>query len=300
MSRNRHPAKNGARQNRPLQNDNPRRHLVVYVSDLHAGSSVGLHPDTPTALDDGGEWTPSKAQRWLWANWCDFWDRVKRKRKGRRLHIFSGGDAVEGVHHRTTQLVSANMGTQMQVLMDCWKPILQSVKPDNFFVIRGTEAHVGTSATTEEGFARWIANSGVNVPRDPSNDQRSWWHFRGEIGGVRFDVAHHGRMGNRPWTKAGQVGNYAAQILMEHAEAGLPAPHLAIRSHRHVYADTHDLFPVRLIQSPAWQLATAFVHKVAPGAIADIGGHIIEIEDGKCDVETVRYRPDPVKPWVAR
>ena len=46
--------------------------IVAIISDLHAGSTVGLCPPRFT-LDDGGDYVSSPAQRWLWRNWNHFW-----------------------------------------------------------------------------------------------------------------------------------------------------------------------------------------------------------------------------------
>ena len=55
--------------------------MIAVVSDLHCGSTVGLHPPEETPLDDGGAYTPSKAQGWLWSHWLAYWKRVMKERK---------------------------------------------------------------------------------------------------------------------------------------------------------------------------------------------------------------------------
>ena len=47
------------------------------------------------------------------------------------------------------------------------------------------------------------------------------------------------------------------------------------------------------------QLATAFIHRIAPGAIADVGGIICVIKDGHLTVEPVIYHPEPTPTWRA-
>jgi hypothetical protein len=76
-------------------------------------------------------------------------------------------------------------------------------------------------------------------------------------------------------------------------------PHLAVRSHMHQMVDTHDMHPVRVIQTPAWQLPTAFIHRIAPGKLGEIGGVIACVSDGVLSVEKAIYRPEPVPTWVA-
>lgn len=74
-------------------------------------------------------------------------------------------------------------------------------------------------------------------------------------------------------------------------------PDLAVRSHMHRYADTYNAYPTRLIQTGAWQLATAYVHKIAPNTLADIGAITIAIRDGKFEVEPFFLKPKPPAVW---
>jgi hypothetical protein len=79
---------------------------------------------------------------------------------------------------------------------------------------------------------------------------------------------------------------------------GRPYPHLAVRSHMHQFADTGSAYPTRLIQMAAWQLATAFIQRINPGAIADVGGIIVTIVEGKLDIIPVISKPAPSKSYT--
>lgn len=266
--------------------------VLGMVSDVHAGSAVAVCPPVEIELDDGGTFQPSKVQReWLWPNWLANWKRVGEKRqKHDKLGILVDGDAVEGHHHGSLQVVSADPAVQMWILRKLFEPVL-ALKPDFAIVVRGTETHVGKSAGTEEDFARWLGKQGISVPKS-DNGMYSHWHFEGEIEGKLISAAHHGRMGSRPWTKGGQVTNLAIQIMTERADEGNPIPDLAVRGHFHQHYDTHDACRVRLIQMPAWQLHTAHSHKVVPETLSDIGGVVVKFEKNKpLDVESVIFKP---------
>jgi hypothetical protein len=271
--------------------------IVAVTSDHHTGSTVGLCPPEGVRLDDDGSYTPSKAQQWIWHNWeKDFWPAVAERRAHHKAQLWNAfnGDLSEGDHHGTSQIISKNPEPAAYV-SDRVFGVPSGLKPDRTFVIRGTEAHVGPGGATEEAWARRM-----KAERNPVTKTWSWWHLRFEVYGVRFDFQHHGRTGTRPWTRASVVGALAAEIFYEHSAAGYPHPHLAIRSHRHVHADSYDAAPTRVIQTPAWQLKTAHAHKVAPESIADIGGIIIIVyPDGKYDVEKKLYKPELPKMWEA-
>lgn len=269
--------------------------VIAVVSDLHTGSTVGLCPPGPIELDDGGSYQPSTAQQWLWQCWRDYWAEVERVRDRLKAPLFTvlNGDAFDGDHHGTSQIISRNPMIQAQVASEVMD-VPKAVGWDKLFVVRGTESHVGGSGSTEEGLARALGATG-----DPDTGNASWWHLRMDVQDVRLDFAHHGRTGYRPWTRHNATLLLAAQIFYEHAANGERHPDLAIRSHFHRHSDSHDAHPVRVLQTPAWQLKTAYVHKVAPESIADVGGLIITIEDGHVDVRKIIHRPKRGAVWTA-
>lgn len=273
--------------------------VIAVTSDQHCGSTVALSP-AEIDLDDGGQYKASKAQNWLFQNWRDLWERVEkvRDREKAKLYQVFNGDLVDGDHHGTTQILSGNSAVQAHVVSECMKVPL-SLGADKMWFIRGTESHVGKSANSEEKIADGLRRDKRPIVRDTVTGTSSHWHAKMEIQGVRFDFAHHGRMGQRPWTRINIVANLAAEIFYEHSAREEPYPHIAVRSHLHRYADTGAAHPVRVIQTPAWQLHTAFTHRVVTESMADIGGVIIVVKDGKASVEPVLFKPKAVPTWRA-
>jgi hypothetical protein len=262
-------------------------HVVAIVSDEHAGSTVAPCPPV-VELDDGGEYHASKVQRWLWQSWGDFWDEAARVRDevDGALRVVSNGDLVEGDHHGTAQIISRHPGIEQAVAKSLLE-VPKSKGVESWHIVRGTESHVGKSGKAEEALARWLG-----AEPDPETGNASWWHCRMDLDGVRLDFAHHGRMGQRPWTRGNVVLNLAAEVFMEYAAAGKPHPHLAVRSHLHQWMDTGSIHPVRVIQTPGWQLKTGYVHKVAANSlIPHIGGALVLIRDGVLEwVRPVMFR----------
>ena len=278
------PTKRKAAKDRPV--------VLAITSDIHAGSTVALCPPKVT-LDDGGEYHASKAQLWLWERWQAFWQRAEQKRRqldASLVQVFNG-DLTEGDHHRTTQILSGNPTAQAAVVNAAMKVPL-ALKPDAIVGIRGTEAHVGPSAAFEERIFLGLKKDGWPVRVDEASGNASHWHWTFEHQGVRLDIAHHGKFGSRPSTKMNTVIALAFDIFTRAAIDGRPHPHLAVRSHMHQFGDTGSAYPTRLIQMPAWQLATAFIHRLNPGAISDVGGILVTIADGTLEVEPIIFRPD--------
>lgn len=270
--------------------------VLAVTSDHHANSTVGLCPDEGVHLDDDGTYMPSKAQLWQWECWQEYWGLVGALRNKHKAQLYCefNGDLFEGDHHHTSQIISRNPEPQAYVAGRVFG-VPKALKPDRVFVVRGTEAHVGPAGASEEAFARTI-----KAERNPETKTWSWWHLRLEIHGKLFDFQHHGRMGQRPWTRQNIVSLLAAQIFYEYAARGLRHPDVAIRSHFHTHQDSGNAHPVRVIQTPAWQLKTAHAHKVVAENLADVGGIIFVIEpDGAYEVVNKLYQVEPPKIWRA-
>lgn len=274
--------------------------VLACVSDIHAGSTVALCPDE-IALDDGGSYRASLAQRWLWQCWRDYWERVEAVRAahpGASLYQVFNGDAVDGNHHGTTQILSGNPVAQAAVVNAAMRVPL-SLSPDRLFFIRGTEAHVGASGNAEERIADGLRRDKRPVEGDPETGTASWWHLRAEIEGVRLDIAHHGRTGQREHTRASAAVLHAHDVFLSHAKRKEPAPDLCLRAHYHRFNDSYDACPTRVVTTGAWQLKTSYVHKVAADTMADIGGVIVVIEDGTYSLEKVQFHASRGHVWRA-
>jgi hypothetical protein len=278
---------------RASKRDADRPLLIRVVSDLHAGSTVALCPPK-IQLDDGGKYEASKAQLWLWERWNDFWqqgEQIRRRLDAYCIDLYNG-DMTEGDHHKTTQILSGNPTAQAACL-DAVMKVPLATKPNGIVVIRGTEAHVGPSAAFEERAAKGLRKDGWPIISEDATGNASHWHWTMEHQGVRFDFAHHGKFGSRPNTKFNTVLALAFDIFTNANLDHRPYPHLAVRSHMHQFGDTGSLYPTRLIQMPAWQLATAFIHRINPGVISQIGGIYITVVDGRLDVIPQIYKADP-------
>jgi hypothetical protein len=265
--------------------------LIAVTSDQHCGSTVALCPPR-IELDDGGIYEASKAQQWLFGHWGAFWERVSRLRDDYHADLYTvfNGDLTEGYHHGTTQILTANPTAQAAVVDEVMRVPL-ALGPDKMFFVRGTEAHVGKSAAYEERIALGLQKDGRNVIGDADRGTASHWSLNMLVQERLLNFEHHGRMGQRPWTKPNIVANYAAEIFYEYASRGDRHPDLAFRSHLHRYVDTYDQHPVRVIQTPAWQLATAFTYRLSTPALADIGGIIAIVRDGEILKENYLAKP---------
>lgn len=266
--------------------------LIAVVNDLHAGGTTALCQDV-VRFDDGGTYHASKPQRWLFGNYRDYWGQIAARRDAldAELYVVINGDLVDGDHHKTTQIISANPNSQALVWTEC-AAIFLALKPDHIAIIRGTGAHAGVAACSEERIADGLRRDKRPIISDSESGSASWWHWRPEIQGVRLDFTHHGRMGRLPRTRGSNLILYAWDILDEHASNGHQPPHLCFRAHNHKRGDSGTACPVRVVATGAWQAGTEYVKKVAADSLADIGGAYVVIDNGEYDVRQVTYQPD--------
>lgn len=249
-------------------------------------------------LDDGGEYTASKAQGWLWECWNAYVEQVHEMRmlhKAKLVWLFNG-DAVDGNHHKTTQIMSGNPNAQAAAWNEVIRPVL-ALKPNHIVMTRGTSAHVGESACAEERIADGLRRDHRPIVSDPATGAASLWHWYADIQGVRVDATHHGRIGQREHTRASGIVLYAHDVHLSYTKRGETPPDLAFRGHNHKFADSFDACKPRVVATGAWQLGTGYVHKVAPDSIADIGGAITVIDAGQYMVEKVEYQAQRGATW---
>lgn len=264
----------------------PRPVVTALIADTHCNSSLGLIHGNGVQLHDGGRFTPSPLQTWLWERWLMFWaavDDTMQATKRARLVVVTVGDLVEGFHHKSVEIVSPHPGIQHQAAMSVLS-VPMAMKPHRWVVVRGTTTHVGEGGSHEDGIA-----AKLGAMPDPGTGQPAWWHVKPTINGNLLDITHHGSVGRLAWTRPNLINRTASQILHEAAERGEPIPDLAVRGHCHISGDSGDNYPTRVIQLPCWQFTTSHGHKVAPNSLTHIGG-AIAVFNGPKDFTARRVR----------
>ena len=257
------------------------RKRVIVVSDMHVNSTVGLCPPR-VVLDDGNTNIFSPQQRVLWKAWLDFCDKAHDTKDP--VTVIINGDLVEN-GDKSIQIITRNKANIKSMAIDVLSPLID--KAEKVFVIRGTEYHVGKSASLEEDIAKDLDNA-VRCNKGAV----SWWHLRTKISNVRFDIAHHISMGGLPWTEKNAANKLSAVLMYQYAEWGELPPQVAIRSHVHRVSDSGMNYPIYSITQPCWCMATSYVHRIGgSNARPHIGGMIIDCDNGKYNVTVERYNP---------
>jgi hypothetical protein len=219
-------------------------------------------------LDIGGTYQASELQVTMYRLWREFWDVwVPEVTRGEPFDLVHNGDALDGVHHRSTTQISHNLEDQQRIAEAVLAPIVKQCKQSGgtYYHIRGTEAHVGPSGEYEERLARTL---GAKPNREGQYARFDLWKRVGGPDGPLVHLLHH--IGTTA-SAAHEASAVNAELTAEYVEAarwGREPPDYIVRSHRHrsIAVDINSAKGyAAAVVTPAWQLKTPYVWKI-PGA----------------------------------
>jgi len=255
---------------------------LVVVSDLHCGCQFGLCPPV-VRLDGGGVYEFSRFQRSIWGYWQMFWgDWVPTVTRGEPYAVVINGDALDGVHHKSVTQITHNESDQRRIAKAVLEPVVEACG-GLFFMIRGTEAHVGASGKNEETLAAEL-NA---IPDETGNHSRyEIWARVGGDDGCLVHLTHHiGTTGRTHYETSALMGEYG-EMCVEAGRWGLAPPDVVVRSHRHRRAQIEVPSARRdgiCFTTPGWQLKTPFIFRTnMRQSVPQVGG--IAIRQGDMDL----------------
>ncbi len=273
-----------------------KRTVIAIPADQQSGSTVGLQPPTWIS-SDGIKQLMSEGQALLWEQWEESWKVVKdlrKEKRGTRLIIINNGDAIEGDHNGTTQIITKNLDEQKRIHVASMKAGMKMAgfnheKGDKLFYVSGTPTHV---AYHEDDIARSFLDKKGHPIIKPliaptvENDFEDGRYVRDQlyldVNGVLLDIAHHGfTAGVRAWTKGSTLRSNLVSVYFDYVNKGKRVPRYVIRSHKHEfiterYSDIQGTIDGFI--TPAFQLKTAYGHMVASLKDSSIGMLIIIVE----------------------
>jgi hypothetical protein len=232
---------------------------AVIFSDLHCGCQFGLCPQGKIRLDGGGTYTPPKRQRHLSELWEYAWKHwVPKATRGEPYAVVVNGDVLDGVHHNSVTQITHNLNDQRRIAYDVLAPIRD--KTDAFYMVRGTEAHVGQSAQDEESLAGQL-----DAVRD-DNGNAARYELWLALGPALVNCAHHiGTSGSMAYETSALMRELA-ELMIDSARWGHRPPDVVVRSHRHTHVEvripTQNVYGI-CFTTAAWQLKTPFASRVA-------------------------------------
>lgn len=263
------------------------RKVIAVISDDHSGHPLALPPSGDGwELSDGNFLETNDWQKIIWQHWCESWDRVADYRKGGELIVVHAGDAVEGVHHGSVQLLTQRVDEQERMHVSAMREGLRRAKwhrkRDRLIYLSGTRAHVGEGNSSTERIVRALLDT------DELDGTEVRHRLLARVNGVLFDVAHHGyRLGARSWTRTNSMRAWLESYWDDCLKHKRDMPRYVVRGHRHTfgYAELCDDNGVTISESflmPSWKLVDDYVRTFAPESVANIGMLVFVVEtDGK-------------------
>jgi hypothetical protein len=215
----------------------------------------------------------------LYEIWKDhFWNGwVPKVTRGEPFAVVVNGDTTDGRHHGATTQITQNLSDQRKIAKQLLEPIVEMCN-GNFFIVRGTNAHVGEAGENEETLAEEL---GAIQDADGHFARNDLWI---KVGDCLVNILHHiGTTGSMSYETTALMKEYAESV----AEAGrwnLKAPNVVVRSHRHRLAEvtvpTADGYGI-CITTPGWQMKTPLVWRIPGGrnSTPQFGGILIRQGD---------------------
>lgn len=250
--------------------------VAVVVSDIHAGSTVGLLPPDFISAEEN-EIKQNSIQQWLWACWNDGQKWIDGIVGKDAFALIVNGDVIEGNHHRTTQIITPKKEDHCAAAIDILRPLAN--RAAKRFFVRGTECHVGDS---EINIARALGgeiNADLKIP--------IWDRLTIDIAGTRCVFRHHIGTSTRASLEATQLSINPVEEIAEAIKNGERPPQVIGCAHRHKFGEFSNGRWLCFV-TPPWQALTRFGHKVVSQARTQPGFVILDW----------RERPDGALPRV--
>ena len=229
--------------------------LAVILSDIHVGSTVGLWPDKFKA-NEGFEIGQNDFQKQLWALWKENLKWIEKIVGKDEFEIIINGDAVEGIHHRTLQVMSPDVADQSVAVLAVLGGLVEKSKA--LYLTKGTECH---TRNDELRIGRELG-----AIKDPATGHHAWDRLELEFGKVTFTAAHHCSATSRHWLESGEFSRFMASEIGERARCRKLVPQIVARAHRHVPGVFNDGVSIGIVTG-GWQGLTRHGNKVVPYAV---------------------------------
>jgi len=251
--------------------------IELNIADFHSGSPFALYPNKQLQLK-GGNISPNPLQSIIYRQFVEVCTGVREIRKGKRLIIKVVGDAVEGIHHATKELITPYYIDQKTIHLELMTELMERVKfakGDTLYYVDGTPAHAG-----ETEYA--IADDLHAVPYVKGGGENdglyTWPIIKGKINGVEVWTAHHGSGAGGELARGNALRNKLREIYYSCKADGLNIPRVVVMADRHEHR--HERFErggdvIDGFLLPAWKVKDGYIYKVSPFSRPSIGALVV-------------------------
>lgn len=245
--------------------------VAVVLADIHAGSTVAVMPPKYRTIE-GQTVLPNRVQSWLYECFEDARGFAKSIIGNDPSALIINGDAIEGNHHQTTQIISPDTHDHVNVAIELLKPWAEMTTKR--FMVKGTECHVGQKEYSIGKALGFELNDEYDGPED-SAQVYAFDRLTMDVCGIRTLFRHHIGTSIRRQLSATQFSIQLGEEQLEAANNDEPIPRVVCCAHRHRPGHWQDENGLVLVSSP-WQALTRFGHKVVSPARTKPGVYILD------------------------
>lgn len=230
--------------------------LQVILSDLHIGSTVGLWPENFVS-NEGNPIGQNRFQNLLWKHWLSCKEWIAETVGYAPFELIINGDLVDGIHHRTLQVMTADVGDQSAATVQTLQGLAD--KAAALYITKGTECH---TRNDELRIGR-----DLGAVKDPSTGQAAWDRLELVLStGKVLSATHHMPATKRTYLEAGMLSIELQNEVSERHRNGLKPPDIIARAHRHTHGVYSNGRQMALVTG-AWQGLTRYGYKVVPHGV---------------------------------
>lgn len=247
---------------------------ITFMCDMHSGSPFSLFPDRQMQFKSLNH-SPTDLQKIIYRQFAETCEKIKDTRRGGRHVVINLGDAIEGMHHQSKEVITPYYFEQKTIHITLMDDFSKRVGGwDKLYYIDGTPAHAG-----ENEFD--IAN---DLGAIPSPYGSTWPELRGMIDGTNKILwcAHHGTAAGRELSRGNALRNRLKEIYYETLAESKPQPDLVVfadrHEHRHEQVERGDSL-IHGFLAPAWKVKDGFTYKVAAFSDPNVGALVITIDN---------------------
>ena len=255
--------------------------LLIWLSDLHTGGTTALFPHYNQLKD--GHWKfkhisypPSSEQCRLFDHFDFCADEIAKQRKNKRIIIVHNGDAIDGRHHDSRQIITHDKEEQGAVHVWLMKYFFDKIsfnknKGDLLYYVSGTETH---TTDYEYGIAQDLGAEQTPAGKDVFE------FLPLEIAGKLIYAAHEGTSSGEGYTEGDAFRNSLKRLYWQCLSDKVRFPDLVVISHVHrpLYTSyVHNYHTIHGMITPSWQIKTRFGNQIAPFQQNKIGMSTVDI-----------------------
>jgi hypothetical protein len=260
--------------------------VIIVLSDMHSGGSTALFPNRfweSTTTEHNH--TPTGRQKILYQHFEACMELAAQNRRGKRLIVVHDGDAIEGVHHDTHQIITPNKAEQSALHIELMNEFLKSVKfnkngGDLLYYVNGTETHTGD---VEQSIAK-----DLRAERNPAGGH-VFDLLEMNINGRLLWFVHHGKKRGAGANEGNELRNWLRDVYWDCIKRNVQPPDFIVTGHTHTPAYQNYVIPrdnsfhiIHGVICPSWQEKTRYAHQVSPVDRNEIGAVYLEVRaDGE-------------------